>query len=140
TAPPASWPPTGTSDGAGMSRPAAGSPSCSRSRTRTAAGGGGGGRPPPARGAARAGGGGSAPPPGRGAPPGGRGSAGGVGRVGVGGLRGLVEGVEWGGFREPAPIGFYFAKLWYFEKLYPVIFTVAALGRAVRRAQEKPRG
>ncbi len=29
---------------------------------------------------------------------------------------------------EPAPIGLYFAKLWYFEKLYPLIFTVAALG------------
>ncbi|MEM7146157.1 MAG: prenyltransferase/squalene oxidase repeat-containing protein [Verrucomicrobiota bacterium] len=27
----------------------------------------------------------------------------------------------------PAPIGFYFAKLWYHEKLYPVIWTVAAL-------------
>ncbi|MBL7140845.1 MAG: squalene--hopene cyclase [Planctomycetes bacterium] len=30
---------------------------------------------------------------------------------------------------EPAPIGFYFASLWYFERLYPVIFTVSALGR-----------
>jgi len=30
---------------------------------------------------------------------------------------------------EPAPIGFYFARLWYFERLYPVIFTVAALAR-----------
>ena len=29
---------------------------------------------------------------------------------------------------EPAPIGLYFASLWYFEKLYPLIFTVAALG------------
>ncbi len=27
----------------------------------------------------------------------------------------------------PAPIGFYFEKLWYFERLYPVIFTLAAL-------------
>jgi squalene-hopene/tetraprenyl-beta-curcumene cyclase len=27
----------------------------------------------------------------------------------------------------PAPIGLYFAKLWYFEKLYPLIFTVSAL-------------
>ncbi|MDQ3813608.1 MAG: squalene--hopene cyclase [Armatimonadota bacterium] len=27
----------------------------------------------------------------------------------------------------PSPIGFYFAKLWYFERLYPVIFTVGAL-------------
>ena len=29
----------------------------------------------------------------------------------------------------PTPIGFYFANLWYFEKLYPIIFTVAALER-----------
>ena len=28
---------------------------------------------------------------------------------------------------EPAPIGFYFAKLWYYEELYPVIFTLASL-------------
>ena len=29
---------------------------------------------------------------------------------------------------DPAPIGLYFAKLWYSEKLYPLIFTVEALG------------
>jgi len=46
------------------------------------------------------------------------------------GIAWLVEAVESGRFREPSPIGFYFAKLWYFEKLYPLIFTVAALGRA----------
>jgi squalene-hopene/tetraprenyl-beta-curcumene cyclase len=44
----------------------------------------------------------------------------------------LVEAVESGRFREASPIGFYFAKLWYYEKLYPLIFTVAALGRASR--------
>ncbi len=48
------------------------------------------------------------------------------------GLAWLVEAVETGRFREPSPIGFYFAKLWYFEKLYPLIFTAAALGRAAR--------
>jgi squalene-hopene/tetraprenyl-beta-curcumene cyclase len=46
------------------------------------------------------------------------------------GLTWLVHKVESGGLHDPAPIGFYFAKLWYFEKLYPIIFTVAALGRA----------
>jgi squalene-hopene/tetraprenyl-beta-curcumene cyclase len=46
------------------------------------------------------------------------------------GVAWLVEAVESGRFRDPSPIGFYFAKLWYFEKLYPLIFTVAALGRA----------
>jgi hypothetical protein len=29
-----------------------------------------------------------------------------------------------------APISFYFAKLWYFERLYPLAFAVAAPGRA----------
>jgi squalene-hopene/tetraprenyl-beta-curcumene cyclase len=41
----------------------------------------------------------------------------------------LVECVEAGRWREPAPIGFYFAKLWYYDRLYPLIFTVGALGR-----------
>jgi squalene-hopene/tetraprenyl-beta-curcumene cyclase len=49
------------------------------------------------------------------------------------GLAWLVQQVEAGGLTHPTPIGFYFAKLWYFEKLYPVIFTVAALGRALRK-------
>ncbi|HLU49633.1 MAG TPA: prenyltransferase/squalene oxidase repeat-containing protein, partial [Planctomycetota bacterium] len=31
---------------------------------------------------------------------------------------------------EPTPIGFYFAKLWYFERLYPLVFALAGLGRA----------
>lgn len=48
--------------------------------------------------------------------------------------RALARGAEWlmarvedGTWREPSPIGFYFAKLWYYERLYPVIFTVGAL-------------
>jgi squalene-hopene/tetraprenyl-beta-curcumene cyclase len=49
------------------------------------------------------------------------------------GLAWLTDAVDSGRFREGSPIGFYFAKLWYYERLYPVIFTVAALGRAVRR-------
>ena len=40
--------------------------------------------------------------------------------------------IEAGTWRQPTPIGFYFAKLWYFEELYPLVFTVAALGRATR--------
>ncbi|RMG32293.1 MAG: squalene--hopene cyclase [Planctomycetota bacterium] len=42
----------------------------------------------------------------------------------------LIGCVEDGRFRHPAPIGFYFAKLWYFERLYPLIFSAAALRRA----------
>ena len=29
----------------------------------------------------------------------------------------------------PSPIGFYFARLWYFEDLYPIIFATAGLNR-----------
>jgi squalene-hopene/tetraprenyl-beta-curcumene cyclase len=49
------------------------------------------------------------------------------------GLEYLVQQVEAGGLYNPTPIGFYFAKLWYFEKLYPIIFSTAALGRALRK-------
>mgnify|MGYP001247529316 CR=1 FL=1 len=46
------------------------------------------------------------------------------------GVRWLVDRVESGTWTKSSPIGFYFAKLWYFEKLYPLIFTVSALQRA----------
>ncbi|MBI4564271.1 MAG: squalene--hopene cyclase [Planctomycetes bacterium] len=49
------------------------------------------------------------------------------------GCRWLVTETEEGTRFPPAPIGFYFAKLWYWEKLYPVIFCVSALRRALRR-------
>lgn len=49
------------------------------------------------------------------------------------------SGVEWlterignGSVEDPTPIGFYFAKLWYFERLYPIIFATAALRRCVQ--------
>ncbi len=45
----------------------------------------------------------------------------------------LIGAVESGQFREAAPIGLYFAKLWYYEQTYPVAFTLAALGEAIRR-------
>lgn len=47
------------------------------------------------------------------------------------GRRRLVELVEAGAWQQAAPIGLYFARLWYFERLYPVIFAVGALGRLV---------
>ena len=46
------------------------------------------------------------------------------------GLDWLIRAVETGAHSEPTPIGLYFAKLWYYEKLYPLVFAVAALGRA----------
>ncbi len=35
-----------------------------------------------------------------------------------------------------SPIGLYFAKLWYFEKLYPIVFTAGALARCLLAAQK----
>ena len=46
----------------------------------------------------------------------------------------LSEAVLEGRHLEPAPIGFYFAKLWYYEQLYPLIFATRALGAACRAA------
>ena len=48
------------------------------------------------------------------------------------GLDWLMARVEAGTAEETAPIGFYFAKLWYYEELYPKIFVVGALARACR--------
>ncbi len=48
------------------------------------------------------------------------------------GLAWLVRAVQEGRHRLASPIGFYFARLWYFERLYPIIFSVSALGAALR--------
>ena len=54
------------------------------------------------------------------------------------GLIWLMERVEDGSWRQPSPIGFYFAKLWYFERLYPVVLATAALHTAHRRFGSQP--
>ena len=54
------------------------------------------------------------------------------------GLGWLIEAVESGRHRHANPIGFYFARLWYYERLYPLVFAVSALGRAVRRGCTEP--
>ena len=46
------------------------------------------------------------------------------------GLRWLAARLDEGTLDEPSPIGFYFAKLWYFEKLYPLIFATEAFREA----------
>ena len=51
------------------------------------------------------------------------------------GLRWLVTATEADCVAQPSPIGFYFAKLWYFEKMYPLIFAASAMGRAVNSTQ-----
>jgi len=48
------------------------------------------------------------------------------------GLAYLVQSIERDGLNDAQPIGLYFAKLWYSEKLYPMIWAVEALGRCLR--------
>jgi squalene-hopene/tetraprenyl-beta-curcumene cyclase len=48
------------------------------------------------------------------------------------GVQWLVDRTAGGTQFPPSPIGLYFAKLWYWERLYPMIFTTAALGAADR--------
>ncbi|MFW6146296.1 MAG: squalene--hopene cyclase [Planctomycetota bacterium] len=49
----------------------------------------------------------------------------------TGGLNWLSRRILAGGLREPSPIGLYFARLWYHERLYPVTLAVGALRRAL---------
>jgi squalene-hopene/tetraprenyl-beta-curcumene cyclase len=50
----------------------------------------------------------------------------------------LITRVESGIWTQPAPIGFYFARLWYYERLYPMIFTVGALGKVAALLERGP--
>lgn len=49
------------------------------------------------------------------------------------GIEWLVSAVESNRISGSSPIGFYFAKLWYYEQLYPLIFATAALARAIAK-------
>jgi squalene-hopene/tetraprenyl-beta-curcumene cyclase len=51
------------------------------------------------------------------------------------GLRWMVAAVEDDCLLTSWPIGFYFAKLWYHERLYPIIASTSALGAAVERTE-----
>lgn len=55
------------------------------------------------------------------------------------GLSWILERIEDGTYVRPAPIGFYFAKLWYFESLYPQVFVAAALRCADRLTKQTSR-
>ena len=46
------------------------------------------------------------------------------------GVNWLCDSVESNAIDRVSPIGFYFAKLWYHEKLYPLIFATSALNSA----------
>jgi len=62
--------------------------------------------------------------------------------AGVSYLLSRIEDESW---TRPSPVGLYFSSLWYSEKLYPVIWTVEALGRVrsaldtAQRQQDLPR-
>ena len=47
------------------------------------------------------------------------------------GLNWLTNAVEQDQHRQAAIIGFYFAQIWYYERLYPLVFGAGALSRAV---------
>ena len=49
------------------------------------------------------------------------------------GAQWLAGRVEDGRWTEPAPIGLYFASLWYSERMYPLAWTVEALGIALKQ-------
>lgn len=48
------------------------------------------------------------------------------------GVRWLVEQTQYGILLTASPIGLYFARLWYFEELYPAIFTLSSLHKVQR--------
>jgi len=49
----------------------------------------------------------------------------------------LLARIREGGLDKPAPIGLYFAKLWYAERVYPALWTVSALGRILAVAGQE---
>lgn len=56
-------------------------------------------------------------------------------------LRWLLDATKSGTHFPPSPIGLYFARLWYHEKLYPVVWTLGALksGAAALNRSEAPK-
>ena len=53
------------------------------------------------------------------------------------GIARLLEMIEKRRDETASPIGFYFARLWYYERLYPLIFSVSALGAATARLKHR---
>ena len=56
------------------------------------------------------------------------------------GLAWLAQAIQEQRHRQAAPIGLGFARLWYYERVYPLAFTVAALGQAVRQGSAGAEG
>ena len=61
-----------------------------------------------------------------------------IGAATVRALTFLTDAFDKGEFSRASPIGFYFAKLWYYEDLYPYVYGVAALTRLMHH-QSQPR-
>ncbi len=54
------------------------------------------------------------------------------------GLAWLAGAVEQDAHRRPAVIGFYLPRIWYHERLYPLVFAAGALSRAIRELAPQP--
>jgi squalene-hopene/tetraprenyl-beta-curcumene cyclase len=55
------------------------------------------------------------------------------------GLNWLIDAIEQDRHRQPAVIGVHFTKMWYHERLYPLVFSAGALTRAIRQfAPQRP--
>lgn len=54
------------------------------------------------------------------------------------GVEFLLAAIESGAWRAPAPLGLFFARHWYSEELYPVVYAVSALARVERVLRPEP--
>ncbi len=54
------------------------------------------------------------------------------------GLAWLTDAIERNTHENGSPIGLYFAKLWYYERLYPLVFATSALARAIQTFSAEP--
>ena len=54
------------------------------------------------------------------------------------GLKWLVDAVDQGRLKQPAPIGLQFGKLWHTERLHPLVFATSALNQAARQLAPQP--
>lgn len=54
------------------------------------------------------------------------------------GFRWIQQRIAEGTIDQATPIGLYFAKLWYFEALYPLVFCTAALRRTIEKRPPAP--
>jgi hypothetical protein len=54
------------------------------------------------------------------------------------GLSWLSAAVEQDAHRQPAVVGFYLSRLWYHERLYPLVFAAGAFSRALPQIAQQP--